>query len=49
MAIVLGLMVRLKSMMQMKRYAIDLFDEEIIDKLLNKQRLYYRIGQNAGI
>ena len=28
-------------------YAIDLLDEEIIDKLLNKQRLYYRIGQNA--
>ena len=28
-------------------YAIDLLDEEIIDKLLNKQRLYYRIGQNS--
>ena len=28
-------------------YAIDLLDEEIIDKLLNKKRLYYRIGQNA--
>ncbi|MBP9787586.1 MAG: Xaa-Pro aminopeptidase [Acinetobacter sp.] len=28
-------------------YAIDLLDEEIIDKLLNKQRLYYRIGQQA--
>jgi Xaa-Pro aminopeptidase len=28
-------------------YAIDLLDEEIIEKLLNKQRLYYRIGQNA--
>ena len=28
-------------------YAIDLLDEEIIGKLLNKQRLYYRIGQNA--
>lgn len=28
-------------------YAIDLFDEEIIDKLLNKHRLYYRIAQNA--
>ncbi|MCH7308671.1 Xaa-Pro aminopeptidase [Acinetobacter sp. NIPH 1852] len=28
-------------------YAIDLLDEEIIEKLLNKQRLYYRMGQNA--
>ena len=28
-------------------YAIDLLDEEIIDKLLNKKRFYYRIGQNA--
>ncbi|WP_038342192.1 aminopeptidase P N-terminal domain-containing protein [Acinetobacter sp. A47] len=28
-------------------YAIDLLDEEIIDKLLSKQRLYYRIGHNA--
>lgn len=28
-------------------YAIDLLDEEIIDKLLNKQRLYYRIGQTS--
>lgn len=28
-------------------YAIDLLDEEIIEKLLNKQRLYYRIGQQA--
>ncbi|MBH2029627.1 MAG: Xaa-Pro aminopeptidase [Moraxellaceae bacterium] len=28
-------------------YAIDLLDEEIIDKLLNKRRLYHRIGQNA--
>ncbi|ENW05660.1 Xaa-Pro aminopeptidase [Acinetobacter beijerinckii] len=28
-------------------YAIDLLDEEIIEKLINKQRLYYRIGQQA--
>ncbi|MDF2418542.1 Xaa-Pro aminopeptidase [Acinetobacter beijerinckii] len=28
-------------------YAIDLLDEEIIEKLTNKQRLYYRIGQQA--
>ncbi|MDO3665369.1 Xaa-Pro aminopeptidase [Acinetobacter higginsii] len=28
-------------------YAIDLLDEEIIEKILNKQRLYYRIGQQA--
>lgn len=28
-------------------YAIDLLDEEIIEKLLNKARLYYRIGHNA--
>lgn len=28
-------------------YAIDLLDEEIIEKLSNKQRLYYRIGQQA--
>ena len=28
-------------------YAIDLLDEEIIEKLLNKQKLYYRIGQRA--
>ncbi len=28
-------------------YAIDLLDEEILDKLLNKQRLYYRIGHQA--
>ena len=28
-------------------YAIDLLDEEIIDKLLNKKCLYYRIGQQA--
>ena len=27
--------------------AIDGLDEHIIDKLLNKQRLYYRIGQNS--
>ncbi|EMI5894429.1 Xaa-Pro aminopeptidase [Acinetobacter baumannii] len=29
-------------------YAIDLLDEEIIEKLLNKERLYYRIGHNAA-
>ena len=28
-------------------YAIDLLDEEIIEKLLNKQKLYYRIGLRA--
>jgi Xaa-Pro aminopeptidase len=28
-------------------YAIDLLDEEIIEKLLNKQKLFYRIGQQA--
>ncbi|ENV08262.1 hypothetical protein F966_04131 [Acinetobacter higginsii] len=28
-------------------YTIDLLDEEIIEKILNKQRLYYRIGQQA--
>ncbi|MGR0306644.1 Xaa-Pro aminopeptidase [Acinetobacter beijerinckii] len=28
-------------------YAIDLLDEEVIEKLINKQRLYYRIGQQA--
>ena len=30
-------------------YAIDLLDEEIIDKLLNKQRLYYRIGKMRNL
>ncbi|WP_298144580.1 Xaa-Pro aminopeptidase [uncultured Acinetobacter sp.] len=29
-------------------YAIDLLDEEIIEKLLDKDRLYYRVGQNAA-
>lgn len=29
-------------------YVIDLLDEEIIEKLLNKERLYYRIGHNAA-
>ncbi|WP_445346647.1 Xaa-Pro aminopeptidase [Acinetobacter bohemicus] len=29
-------------------YAIDLLDEEIIEKLLNKQKLFYRMGQQAG-
>ncbi|WP_171255345.1 Xaa-Pro aminopeptidase [Acinetobacter sp. SFB] len=28
-------------------YAIDLLDEEIIEKLLSKQKLFYRIGQQA--
>lgn len=28
-------------------YAIDTLDDQIIEKLLNKQRLYYRIGQQA--
>jgi Xaa-Pro aminopeptidase len=28
-------------------YAIDLLDEEIIEKLLDKDRLYYRIGHQA--
>ena len=28
-------------------YAIDLIDQEIIEKLLNKQKLFYRIGQQA--
>lgn len=28
-------------------YAIDLLDEEIIEKLLNKEKLFYRIGQQA--
>ena len=28
-------------------YAIDLLDQEIIEKLLNKQKLFYRIGQQA--
>jgi Xaa-Pro aminopeptidase len=28
-------------------YAIDLLDEEIIEKLQNKDKLFYRIGQNA--
>lgn len=28
-------------------YAIDLLDEEIIEKLLNKDKLFYRIGQRA--
>ena len=28
-------------------YAIDLLDEEIIEKLLNKQKLFYRMGQQA--
>ncbi|MEC8056746.1 MAG: Xaa-Pro aminopeptidase, partial [Pseudomonadota bacterium] len=28
-------------------YAIDLLDEEIAEKLLNKERLYYRIGHRA--
>ena len=28
-------------------YAIDLLDEEIIEKLLDKQKLFYRIGQQA--
>ncbi len=28
-------------------YAIDLLDEEIIEKLANKEKLYYRIGQRA--
>lgn len=28
-------------------YAIDLLDEEIIEKLLNKQKLFYRIGHRA--
>ncbi|MEG1488772.1 Xaa-Pro aminopeptidase [Acinetobacter sp.] len=28
-------------------YAIDLLDEEIIEKLLNKQKLFYRLGQQA--
>ncbi len=28
-------------------YAIDLLDEEILEKLLNKDRLFYRIGQHA--
>ncbi len=26
-------------------YAIDLLDEEIIEKLLSKEKLFYRIGQ----
>lgn len=29
-------------------YAIELLDEEIIEKLLDKDRLYYRVGQNAA-
>ena len=29
-------------------YAIDLLDEEIIEKLLDKQTLYYRVGQQAA-
>mgnify|MGYP003553193537 FL=1 len=29
-------------------YAIDLLDEEIIEKLLDKDHLYYRVGQNAA-
>ena len=29
-------------------YAIDLLDEEIIEKLLDKEQLYYRVGQNAA-
>ncbi|PWB13013.1 Xaa-Pro aminopeptidase [Acinetobacter sp. AM] len=28
-------------------YAIDLLDEEIIEKLLNKQKLFYRIGHSS--
>ena len=28
-------------------YAIDLLDEEIIEKLLNKQKLFYRMGQQV--
>lgn len=28
-------------------YAIDLLDEEIIEKLLNKQKLFYRMGQQT--
>ena len=28
-------------------YAIDLLDEEIVEKLLNKQKLFYRMGQQA--
>ena len=28
-------------------YAIDLLDEEIIAKILNKEKLFYRIGQRA--
>lgn len=28
-------------------YAIDLLDEEILEKLLDKDQLFYRIGQNA--
>lgn len=28
-------------------YAIDLLDEEILEKLLNKERLYYRIGHQT--
>ena len=28
-------------------YAIDLLDEEIIEKLLDKQKLFYRLGQQA--
>lgn len=28
-------------------YAIDLLDEEIIEKLLDKNQLYYRVGQHA--
>jgi Xaa-Pro aminopeptidase len=28
-------------------YAIDLWMKKLLTKLLNKERLYYRIGQNA--
>lgn len=34
-------------MMQMRAYAIDLLDEEILAKLQNKDKLFYRIGQQA--
>jgi Xaa-Pro aminopeptidase len=42
-----GLMVRLKIYDADEAYAIDLLDEEIIEKLLNKERLYYRIGHQC--
>ncbi len=30
-------------------YAIDLLDEEILEKLQNKDQLFYRIGQHARV